>query len=212
MKENTRQKEHPRGLRVWGRGFLWGICALLGLAVCATHLLPYYSLWAEADPISYGWEALSLAMGSPVLLAAAVCSVLIGRLWLKGFSFFTTAALIFANLTILYLLLCSLFLQLLPIAKAEPVLLADHISAVISILPSSALQQTASACSGGCGKQAGRRPSLKQIQKQNPMREIPARDFLCTEKIIFRCSSCTSCGAPCPLPQADARRGCAFPH
>ena len=133
MKENNRQKKHPRRLRFWGRGFLWGICTLLGLAVCVTHLLPYYSLWAEADPISYGWEAMSLAMGSLVLLAAAVCSVLIGRLWLKGFSLFTTAALIFANLTILYLLVCSL-LQFLPIAKAEPVLLAGHISAAISIL------------------------------------------------------------------------------
>lgn len=127
------EKRANRSPRLFGRALAFCFSTLLGLAVCVIHLLPYYYLWAEADPISYGWGAMSLAIGSLVLLAAAVCSVLIGRLWLKGFSLFTTAALLFANLTILYMLLGSL-LQLLPIAKVEPVLLASHISAAISVI------------------------------------------------------------------------------
>lgn len=156
------EKRANRAPRLFGRALAFCFSTLLGLAVCVIHLLPYYYLWAEADPISYGWGAMSLAIGSLVLLAAAVCSVLIGRLWLKGFSLFTTAALLFANLTILYMLLGSL-LKLFSV-NMEPILLASHVSAVISVIAIVGLAaDSVRLLRRVWNRKGGRLPSLKQI-------------------------------------------------
>ena len=135
MKENTLQNKNMRGRRFWGRGILWGACTLLGLAACLAHFIPYYILWIESDSLSYGWSLLFLAhwyVSIPLLIATAF-SALVGRLWLKVCSKFTTAVLLLTNISLLIYLIYYLNMKI-HFGLNDNVFILFHISAVISIL------------------------------------------------------------------------------
>lgn len=135
MKESILQNKNLRGPRFWARGILWGICTLLGLAACLVRFYPYYSLWINPDPLSYGWSLLLLVhwcVSIPLLIATAF-SALVGRLWLKTCSKFTTAALLVTNITLLFYPMNYLYVYF-NIDIEDLYLVIFHISAVISIL------------------------------------------------------------------------------
>ena len=134
MKESTLQNKYLRGLRFWGRGILWGICVLLGLAACLAHFIPYYDWWILKNPF-YGFTFLFLVYLQYTLpmLAASALSAIVGRWLLKACSIFTTAALLLTNINLLFYPLYYLNMKV-ELGFNDHFDILFHISAVISVL------------------------------------------------------------------------------